>query len=39
MDLWIECLMLTEEEYWLVEEQKEEKNYPFQMNFVTKSNF
>ena len=39
MGLWIECRLRMVEEFSLVEEQKEEKNYPFQTNLVTRNNF
>jgi len=39
MGLWIECPLLMVEEFLVVEEQKEEKNYPFQMNLDTRNNF
>jgi hypothetical protein len=39
MGLWTECRLLTVEEFLLGEEQKVEKNYPFQTNLVTRNNF
>jgi len=39
MDLWIECPMLMGEMLFLLEGQKVEKKYRFQVNRVIKNNF
>ncbi len=39
MGLWIECLVLVVEKLFLLEGQKDEKKYPFQVNRVIKNNF
>ena len=39
MALWIECLLLTVEEFLLEEGRKVEKNYLFLTNHVTRNNF